>query len=69
MRQWYESKKQPGEPITLDEYFGDIFDNNVPGLPEAADAEGMTPLEYMRRYGAFEVPYAGQERYEHFMLW
>lgn len=64
MRQWYESKKQPGEPITLDEYFGDIFDNNVPGLPEAADAEGMTPLEYMRRYGAFEVPYAGQERYE-----
>src|SRR5690606_3859820 len=23
---------------------------------EAAAAEGLTPLEYMRRYGAFEVP-------------
>ena len=28
------------------------------------EAYGMTPLEYMRRHGAFEVPYAGQERYE-----
>jgi anaerobic selenocysteine-containing dehydrogenase len=27
----------------------------VPGLPEKAQAEGLTPLEYMRRYGAFEV--------------
>ena len=26
-----------------------------PGLPERAAAEGLTPLEYMRRYGAFEV--------------
>ena len=26
-----------------------------PGLPEKAAAEGLTPLEYMRRYGAFEV--------------
>ena len=27
----------------------------MPGLPEKAKAEGLTPLEYMRRYGAFEV--------------
>ena len=27
----------------------------MPGLPEKAQAEGLTPLEYMRRYGAFEV--------------
>jgi hypothetical protein len=27
----------------------------VPGLPEAAAREDLTPLEYMRRYGAFEV--------------
>jgi anaerobic selenocysteine-containing dehydrogenase len=27
----------------------------VPGLPEAAAAEGLTPLAYMRKYGAFEV--------------
>ncbi|MHC5022143.1 MAG: hypothetical protein ACYTGX_18980, partial [Planctomycetota bacterium] len=51
-------------PITIDEYFADIFENHVPGLPEAAHKAGTTPLEYMRRYGAFDVPYAGQERYE-----
>jgi anaerobic selenocysteine-containing dehydrogenase len=27
----------------------------VPGLPEAASKENLTPLEYMRKYGAFEV--------------
>jgi hypothetical protein len=27
----------------------------VPGLPEKAAAENLTPLEFMRRYGAFEV--------------
>ena len=32
-----------------------IFENSVPGLPEAAAAENFTPLEYMRRYGAFQV--------------
>ena len=36
----------------------------MPGLPEAAEREGTDPLGYMRRYGAFEVPYAGQKRYE-----
>ena len=35
--------------------YGWIFDNSVPGLPEASAAEGLTPLEYMRRYGAFEI--------------
>jgi len=29
-----------------------------------AKAAGMDPLSYMRRYGAFEIPYAGQRRYE-----
>ncbi|MEM7246171.1 MAG: molybdopterin dinucleotide binding domain-containing protein [Acidobacteriota bacterium] len=64
MRRWYESKERPGEPITLDEYYADIFESSVPGLPETAAAEGMTPLEYMRRRGACEVPYAGQERFD-----
>ena len=27
----------------------------MPGLPERAAAEGLTPLAFMRRYGAFEV--------------
>lgn len=64
IRQWFESPTRPGEPINLDEYYTDIFENNVPGLPEAAAKEDLTPLEYMRRYGAFDVPYKGQQRYE-----
>ncbi len=64
IRRWFESKANPGQPRTLDEYYGDIFEHNVPGLPEAAAEAGLTPLEYMRRFGAFEVPYAGQRRYE-----
>ena len=32
-----------------------MFENSVPGLPDAAAAEGLSPLEYMRKYGAFEV--------------
>ena len=63
MRQHWESKEHPGEPISVDEYFADVF-ANVPGLPAAAEKEGLSPLAYMRRYGAFDVPYAGQERYE-----
>ena len=63
VRRWYESKETPGKPITIDEYFADIFDHKVPGLPETARLHGLTPLEYMRRFGAYEVPYKGQERY------
>ena len=61
---YYESKREPGRPVTLDEYYAEIFDKAVPGLPEAAARHGLQPLDYMRRFGAFEVPYAGQERYE-----
>jgi anaerobic selenocysteine-containing dehydrogenase len=55
VRKYFESKKQPGTPLSVDEYYGWMFDNSVPGLPEAAAKEGLTPLKYMRRYGAFEV--------------
>ncbi|MEZ4320476.1 MAG: molybdopterin-dependent oxidoreductase [Myxococcota bacterium] len=55
VRQWFESLERPGEPVTQDEYWAWIFENSVPGLPAAAEAEGLTPLEYMRKYGAFEV--------------
>jgi anaerobic selenocysteine-containing dehydrogenase len=47
----------------VDEYYSDIFENAVPGLPAAAAAAGMSPLDYMRKYGAYAVPYDGQERY------
>ena len=55
IRQWFESPQRPGQPISQDEYWGWMFDNSVPGLPEAAAAENLTPLQYMRKYGAFEV--------------
>jgi len=55
IRQHYESRAQPGTKLSVDEYYGWMFEHSVPGLPEAAAAEGMTPLQYMRRYGAFEV--------------
>lgn len=55
IRHWFESPNDPEKPVTMDEYFGWIFDHSVPGLPEVAEAEGLTPLQWMRKYGAFEV--------------
>jgi anaerobic selenocysteine-containing dehydrogenase len=55
IRQWFDSPYRPGETITVEEYYRWIFEHSVPGLPEAAAAEGLTPLAYMRKYGAFEV--------------
>ncbi len=55
IREFFESRERPGEKMGLDEFYGWMFEHSVPGLPEAASAEGVTPLEYMRRYGAFEV--------------
>ncbi len=61
VRQYFESPYRPGEKVTIDEYYQWIFENSVPGLPEAAEAEGLAPLAYMRKYGAFEV---ARETYE-----
>ncbi|HEV7377008.1 MAG TPA: molybdopterin-dependent oxidoreductase [Pyrinomonadaceae bacterium] len=55
IRQFVESKKHTGERLGVDEYYEYIFENSVPGLNEKATEEGLTPLEYMRRYGAFEI--------------
>ena len=55
IRRYYESVERPGEKLTVDEYYGWMFAHSVPGLPERAAAEGLTPLEWMRRYGAFEI--------------
>jgi anaerobic selenocysteine-containing dehydrogenase len=55
IRQYVESKQRPGERLSVDEYYEWIFNNSLPGLPEKAAAENLTPLEYMRRYGTFEV--------------
>ncbi len=55
IRKFVESKQRPGEKLTVDEYYRYIFDHSVPGLPERAADEGLSPLEFMRRYGAFEI--------------
>ncbi|HYW73277.1 MAG TPA: molybdopterin dinucleotide binding domain-containing protein [Pyrinomonadaceae bacterium] len=55
IRQFVESKKNPGTRLGVDEYYEWIFENSLPGLPERAAAENLTPLEFMRRYGAYEI--------------
>ena len=55
IRKHFESPYRPGKPVTMDEYYGWMFENSVPGLPEAAATEGLTPLAYMRKYGVFKV--------------
>ena len=55
IRSFAESKKHAGERLSVDEYYEYIFENSVPGLKERAAEEGLTPLDFMRRYGAFEV--------------
>ncbi|MGH3764998.1 MAG: molybdopterin-dependent oxidoreductase [Pseudonocardiaceae bacterium] len=55
IRRYFESPYRDGEKITVDEYYRWIFENQVPGLPEQAAAEGLTPLAFMRRYGVVEL--------------
>jgi anaerobic selenocysteine-containing dehydrogenase len=55
IRKYFESPYEPGRKLHVDEYYRWIFENSVPGLPEAASKENLTPLEYMRKYGAFEI--------------
>jgi anaerobic selenocysteine-containing dehydrogenase len=65
VRQWFESDEFPGEPIGVDEYYGKMFSESVPGLADAAAAADQTPLEYMRDRGAYEIPgdtYLAHER-------
>jgi anaerobic selenocysteine-containing dehydrogenase len=55
IKQWFTSPNDPEQPVSVDEYYGWMFENSVPGLPDKAAAEGLTPLQYMRKYGAVEV--------------
>jgi anaerobic selenocysteine-containing dehydrogenase len=55
IRRFFESPYRPGQPITMDEYYGWMFEHSVPGLPDAAAKEQLTPLQYMRKYGVFKV--------------
>jgi anaerobic selenocysteine-containing dehydrogenase len=55
IRRHFESPYRPGEKVTVDEYYRWIFEHEVPGLPEKASAAGLSPLQYMRTYGAVEI--------------
>ncbi|MCH9008110.1 molybdopterin-dependent oxidoreductase [candidate division KSB1 bacterium] len=54
IRKHFISPYRPGEKITVEEYYQYIFEK-TPGLPEKASEEGLTSLDFMRKYGAFEV--------------
>jgi anaerobic selenocysteine-containing dehydrogenase len=55
IRKYFESPYRPGDKLRIEELYRWIFENSVPGLPAAAAREGLTPLAYMRRYGAFLI--------------
>jgi anaerobic selenocysteine-containing dehydrogenase len=54
VKEHFISPYRKGEKVTIDEYYRYIFEH-TPGLPEKAKKEGLTPLDYMHKYGAFEV--------------
>src|SRR5947209_8076783 len=56
VRKYFESPYCPGAKLTIEEYYRWIFEHSVPGLPAAAAGENLTPLEYMQKYGCFEIP-------------
>ncbi len=73
IRKYFESQKAAptrsaseggsATKLTVDEYYEHLFDR-VPGLPEKAREHGLTPLEYMRKVGAFEVKQKTYLRHE-----
>jgi anaerobic selenocysteine-containing dehydrogenase len=55
IRKYFESPYRAGEKLRIEEFYRWIFEHSVPGLPEAAAREGLAPLAYMRKYGAFLI--------------
>jgi len=62
IKKHFESPYRKGQKVTIDEYYQYIFENTK-GLPEAAAKEGLTPLDYMRKYAAFEVEKHGYNKH------
>jgi anaerobic selenocysteine-containing dehydrogenase len=54
IRKHFMSPYRDGEKINIDEYYQYIFERTN-GLPETAKKEGLSPLEYMRKFGAYLV--------------
>jgi anaerobic selenocysteine-containing dehydrogenase len=64
IRQWFESPYRPGEKCTTDDYYKWVFENSIPGLPAAASKKNLSPLAYMKKFGAFEVKSQAYELHE-----
>ena len=64
VRKHFISPYREGEKINIDEYYQYIFEHTK-GLPAAAKKEGLTELEYMRKYGAFEVEKHSYQKHLH----
>lgn len=62
IKKHFESPYRPGEKINIDEYYRFIFEH-VPGLPEKAKEEGLSALDYMKKYGAFEIEKSSYEKH------
>ena len=54
IRKHFLSPYRKNEKINVDEYYQYIFEKTK-GLVETAEKEGLTALEYMRKYGAYLV--------------
>jgi anaerobic selenocysteine-containing dehydrogenase len=54
IREHFMSPYREGQKITIDEYYQYIFEH-TPNLKETAEAQGLSALDYMKKYGAFEV--------------
>lgn len=63
IRKYFESARSPGTMLSVDEYYEYAFDR-VPGLKETAAKQGLSPLDYMRKFGAFEVKKREYKRHE-----
>ncbi len=63
IRKHFMSPYREGEKITIDEYYQYTFER-VPGLSETAQKEGLTALEYMRKYGAFLIEPSTYSKHE-----
>ncbi|MDH5397734.1 MAG: molybdopterin-dependent oxidoreductase [Cyclobacteriaceae bacterium] len=54
VKKHFMSPYRKDEKINIDEYYQYIFER-IKGLPEVAKKEGLTELDYMKKYGAFEI--------------
>ncbi len=62
IREHFKSPYRKDEKINVDEYYQYIFEHTE-GLPEKAKEHNMTPLDYMKKFGAFEVEHTAYEKH------